>query len=72
MEQTVARTPDQRVQLKQLHEHAAALRIDIDAAEAAGAAVPAIHDARDLLAAAVLKAEEAILQGDDCAQAGRT
>ena len=59
----VPHTPDQRAQLKQLHEHAVALRIDIDAAEVSGAAVPAIHDARELLNAAMAKAAEAILHG---------
>lgn len=54
---------DQHAQLKQLREHATAIRIDFHAAEIAGAAVPAIHDAKELLEAAVKKAEEAITQG---------
>lgn len=54
---------DQHAQLKQLNEHARALRTDLEAAQIAGAAVPAIHDAKELLEAAVKKAEEAITQG---------
>lgn len=54
---------DRHAQLKQLKEHARALRTDLQAAEIAGAAVPAIHDAKELLEAAVKKAEEAISQG---------
>lgn len=54
---------DKHAQLKQLHEHAQAIRVDLEAAEAANAAVPAIHDAKELLEAAVKKAEEAITQG---------
>lgn len=54
---------DQHAQLKQLSEHARALRTDLQAAEIAGAAVPAIHDAKELLEAAVRKAEEAIKHG---------
>lgn len=54
---------DQDAQLKQLREHAAAISIDFDAAEIAGAAIPAIHDAKELLEAAVKKAEEAIIRG---------
>lgn len=55
---------DRVAQLKQLHEHAAAIQIDLDAAEAAGAAVPDIHFAKELLDAAILKAEQAITKGE--------
>lgn len=54
---------DQHAQLKQLHEHARALRTDLEAAQSAGASVPAIHEAKELLEAAVKKAEAAITQG---------
>lgn len=54
---------DRHAQLKQLTDHAQVLRVDLHAAEAAGAAVPAIHDAKELLEAAILKAVEAINQG---------
>jgi len=56
-------TSDQKAQIEQIHQHRQALLIDFNAAESAGASIPAIHDARDLLEAAIKKAEEAIDQG---------
>lgn len=53
-------TGDQQAQLAQIEEHANALRLDFDAAERAGASVPSIHLAKELLDAAILKAREAI------------
>lgn len=54
-------TPDQSAQIKQIEEHAHALRVDFDAAEGAGAALPAILDAKELLEEAVRKAKDSIV-----------
>lgn len=53
-------TPDQVAQVRQIDEHAAALRVDFDAAERAGAAVPGIYDPKALLEWAIEKAKESI------------
>jgi prefoldin subunit 5 len=61
-------TSDQKAQIEQIHQHRQALLIDFSAAESAGASIPAIHDARDLLEAAIKKAEEAINTCSDTTQ----
>lgn len=55
-------TGDQSAQLKQVREHYNALRLDLDAAEQAGADSLVMAHAKELLSAAVAKAEEAILE----------
>lgn len=55
-------TGDQSAQLKQVREHYNALRLDLDAAEQAGADMWAMAHAKQLLKEAVAKAEEAILE----------
>lgn len=55
-------TGDQSAQLKQVREHYNALRLDLDAAEQAGADIAVMAHAKELLSAAVAKAEEAIVQ----------
>ena len=51
---------DHQDQRSQLQAHAAAIRVYLESAEAAGASIPAIHDAKELFEAAMLKAMDAM------------
>lgn len=58
---------DHHAQLKQIDEHYRALRLDIEAAESAGAALPDILVAKDMLEQAVRIAKYAIINRPELA-----